>query len=173
MSERAMPPIIASPAKICRGGTMNTIVIATDGSQCALDAENLGLELAAAEGAEAIFVHVAPQMDVLPTLGFAPGAAIPHELTDDDRRALERGLRLAGECGVEARSELLRGQPVDEVVAYADSIDADLIVVGSRGHGGFTSALLGSVSRGILHEARRPVLIARGVRSRALATTAA
>jgi nucleotide-binding universal stress UspA family protein len=152
---------------------MNPIVIATDGSQCALDAENLGLEIAAAQNAEVVFVYVAPRMDVLPTLGVTGVASIPHELTDQDRTALERALRLASKWGVEARAELLRGNPVDEVIAYADAIDADLIVVGSRGHGGFASALLGSVSRGILHEARRPVLIARGVRSRALLATVA
>jgi nucleotide-binding universal stress UspA family protein len=40
-------------------------------------------------------------------------------------------------------------------------MNADLIVVGSRGHGAITSALLGSVSRGILAESRRPVMIVR------------
>jgi nucleotide-binding universal stress UspA family protein len=59
---------------------------------------------------------------------------------------------------------MLRGETADEIVAYADTIDADLIVVGSRGHGAIASALLGSVSRGVLHEARRPVLVVRGTR---------
>jgi nucleotide-binding universal stress UspA family protein len=57
---------------------------------------------------------------------------------------------------------VLCGDPVDEIVAYADTIDADVIVVGWRGHGALASALLGSVSRGVLHEAHRPVLVVRG-----------
>ena len=61
---------------------------------------------------------------------------------------------------------MLRGDPVDEIVAYADTVDADLIVVGSRGHGAVASALLGSVSRGVLREARRPVLVVRAAAAR-------
>jgi nucleotide-binding universal stress UspA family protein len=41
------------------------------------------------------------------------------------------------------------------------SMGADLLVVGSRGHGGFTEALLGSVSQACVHHARCPVVIVR------------
>jgi nucleotide-binding universal stress UspA family protein len=89
-------------------------------------------------------------------------AALPHEPTQHDRACLDDALRRAEELGVDAKTRLLAGQPADEIVAYADSIDADLVVVGSRGHGAVASALLGSVSRGVLHESRRPVLVVRG-----------
>jgi nucleotide-binding universal stress UspA family protein len=56
----------------------------------------------------------------------------------------------------------LIGDTVDEIVAYADNIDADLTVVGSRGRGPIASALFGSVSRGVLAESKRPVLVSRG-----------
>jgi len=141
--------------------TVKKILIATDGSPSAREAVAFGLELAAEQSAEAAVVHVAHAVDVLPTALFGIPGALPHSLTADDRVPLEEASMLAAEKGVSARTELLTGDPVDEIVAFADSIDADLIVVGSRGHGTVASAFLGSVSQGVLHETRRPVLIFR------------
>ncbi len=141
---------------------MKTILIATDGSEPGREATEFGLELAAEQNAEPVLVYVVPAMDVLPTGGFGMTAAVPHEVTEHDRDVLEEALGLAEARGLEAKTELLRGNAVDEIVACADAIDADLIVVGSRGHGTIANALLGSVSHGVLHEARRPVLIVRG-----------
>jgi len=154
---------------------MKKIVIATDGSGSALEAVELGLELAAEQQAEAVVVHVVSALDVVPTIGFGFGApgALPHEPTPHDRAPLEQAAELATERGVELTTELLAGDPVDEIVAYADSIDADLIVVGSRGHGALASAVLGSVSRGVLHEAQRPVLVARRAARRLIPAAAA
>src|SRR5262245_52971524 len=113
---------------------MDTIVIATDGSDPAREAVELGLELVAEQAALPIFVHVVPEIDVMPTSGF--GISIPpailHEPTDDDRAPLADALVLAAQHGIEAHTELLAGSPAMEIVAYADSVDADLIVVGSR-----------------------------------------
>jgi nucleotide-binding universal stress UspA family protein len=140
---------------------MNRILIAIDGSPSADEAIDFGLELAADQHATVTFVHVVPQVDVVPTSGFGFTAAVPHELTETDTELNDQARVRAEEAGVTALARLLRGDPVDEIVAYADTIDADLIVVGSRGHGTLASALLGSVSRGVLREARRPVLVVR------------
>jgi nucleotide-binding universal stress UspA family protein len=146
-------------------------VIATDGSPASHEAVELGLELAAEQGAEAVFVHVVSALDVSPWNGLGTIGAIPHQVSEADRAPLEEAARLAEEHGVEARTELLRGNPVDEIVACADSLDADLIVVGSRGHGAVASAVLGSVSRGVLGETRRPALGVRGAEARVEAPT--
>jgi nucleotide-binding universal stress UspA family protein len=144
---------------------MKRILIATDGSPSALQAVELGLELAAEQEAEAIFVHVAPSTEVLPVNGFAMGpVSVPHEVTEDDMKSLYDAVELAEERGLSSGSRLLVGEPAKQIVDYANSIDADLIVVGSRGHGAISSALLGSVSRGILHAAKRPVLVVRETR---------
>lgn len=142
--------------------TMKSILIATDGSPSAQEAVEFGLELAEEQEAQVVFVHVAPALDVVPSGGFGWAPSVPHEITEHDRKPLQEAAARAQERGIEARTTVLRGDPVDEIVAYADSIDADVIVVGSRGHGAIASALLGSVSRGVLHEAHRPVLVVRG-----------
>ena len=143
---------------------MKRILIATDGSAAAREAVELGLELAAEQEAAPTFVHVVPAVDVLPAASFGMTTARLHDVGDDDRAPLEEAVEIADEHGIYARARLLQGQPVDEIVAYADAIDADLIVIGSRGHGALLNALLGSVSRGVLQKARRPVLVVREAR---------
>jgi nucleotide-binding universal stress UspA family protein len=143
---------------------MKKILIAADGSDESRQAVDFGLELAEDQAARVVLVHVAPAVDVLPTSGFGMTGSVPHELSDYDWSPLTNARALAEERGIEVRTQMLRGEIVDEIVAYADTIDADVIVVGSRGHGALASALLGSVSRGVLREARRPVLIVRGTR---------
>ena len=145
---------------------MNRILIATDGSPSAQEAVDFGIELAADQGATATFVHAVPELDIVPMSGFGLTGAVQHKLAERDTELVDEARERAHEAGVTAYTALLRGDPVDEIVAYADAVDADLIVVGSRGHGAVASALLGSVSRGILREARRPVLVVRGAAAR-------
>ncbi len=144
---------------------MKKILIATDGSPSALQAVEFGLELAEEHQAEPIFVHVAPAADVLPVAGFAMAGpvSVPHELREADRSSLDEAYEIAEERGIEARTKLLAGDAAKQIVAYADEVDADLIVVGSRGLGRVSGALLGSVSRAVLRDAKRPVLITREV----------
>ena len=141
---------------------MNKILVATDGSESAAQAVEFGIELAVEHQAELILVHVVPALDVVPASGFGIGGAFPHEPSPKDRQLLEDAAVRAEEHDVVATTMLLVGDTVDEIVAYADSHDVDLIVVGSRGHGTISTALLGSVSRDILQESMRPVLVVRG-----------
>ena len=142
---------------------MKRVLIATDGSEAAKEAVKIGVELARDEGAEAIFVHVVTTADMVAMNGFGLMGYVPNDPTTWDEDILDDARTVAEGEGVPAGIALLRGDPVVEIAGHADAIDADIIVIGSRGHGAFASALLGSVSRGILGRSKRPVLVVRAV----------
>ncbi|HET6656967.1 MAG TPA: universal stress protein [Gaiellaceae bacterium] len=145
---------------------MKKILIATDGSPSAREAVGVGVELAAEHGAEITFVHVLPadEFIVAGRLGSLPKA---HRVDMDESELV---LRDAGDVAEDAdvpyTLERISGNTIDEIVAVADSLDAEMIVIGSRGHGPLTAKILGSVSQGVLAETRRPVLVVRGVNDR-------
>jgi len=61
---------------------------------------------------------------------------------------------------IPAKAEVLVGVSItDELLSYAESHDVDLIVMGSRGLGGFKKMLLGSVASGVSQHSKSPVLI--------------
>jgi nucleotide-binding universal stress UspA family protein len=64
--------------------------------------------------------------------------------------------------GVEIKTVLRQGIPVDEVHSVADEVNADLIVVGTHGRRGLARALLGSVAENVIRTSMRPVLAIRG-----------
>ena len=140
-----------------------TILVATDGSHSSQDAVRFAVELASEHESEVHFIHVVPTVDLAPPIGLGEvGVALPHEPTTRDFVLLEEARALARERGVAAKTALLGGSTAAEIVAYTDSREVDVIVVGSNGHGAIAGALLGSVSLGVLRASKRPVLIVRG-----------
>jgi len=143
-------------------GMMKRILVATDGSLSAIDAVSFAVEFAHHHQAELIFVHVVPSVEFVPPVALDDaGAALPHEPTAHDHALLREASAVAAENGVTATTVLLGGSTANEIVAHAKSCGADLIVIGSRGHGPVASALLGSVALGVLHAAKQPVLVVR------------
>jgi nucleotide-binding universal stress UspA family protein len=106
---------------------------------------------------------------VLPVSLFGTTASVEHAPTADDVAPLTAAAEIADEHSVRATTRLLSGDAADEIVACADSIRADLIVIGSRGLGALGRMILGSVSRAVLHETRVPVLVVREVEARVTA----
>lgn len=132
---------------------MDRILVAIDGSRGSTAAIEHGLDLARELGADVRFVAVLAR----PAPWLLPAEEPTREQTRLGR-ALSRALVTAAAAGVAASEELAEGPTVDEILRVADAYDVDLIVVGSRGHGGVRAAL-GSVSRGLVAKARRPVLV--------------
>jgi nucleotide-binding universal stress UspA family protein len=135
------------------------IVIAVDDSDGGRAAVESGIELARDAGAIATFVHVwhAPP-DIVGEPYYQ--RRLSGEL-GESRALVADAERRADEAGVTTESELIEGDPAEQVLEVARLRDADLVVVGSRGRGAVAGALLGSVSSEVVKEADRPVLVVK------------
>lgn len=140
-----------------------TIVVGTDGSTSGSYAVDKAVELAALSGAE---LHVVVALERLLGEDVAHmSATLPSEFRDgfDPHAArhetLAEAVAAARLAGVTAHGHDFREHPADAILDIADEVDADLIVVGSRGLGVTKRFFLGSVSTRLAHHAHRSVLI--------------
>jgi nucleotide-binding universal stress UspA family protein len=146
--------------------SMSTIVVGVDGSEGARKALRWSLDEARLREATLRVVHAWFPLPPAAPLGFAPPEAPAADEIAMLREAAEKLLE-------HELSEVVGDDPgipieptaVEDVAAQAlieAAKDADLLVVGSRGHGGFTGLLLGSVGQQVTHHAPCPVVIVRG-----------
>lgn len=138
---------------------MATIVVGTDGSKGSQASLSEGLELARRLDAKVLIVAVAAQVSEL--LGGSVYEQRLSERLDRARAALDAARTMAEEAGVEAEFEIFEGNAAEEIAMIAESRDADLVVVGTRGLGGITGSLLGSVSADLIRRSKRPVVVIR------------
>ena len=139
------------------------IVVGLDGSTSSLAALRWAVHQAELTGGTVDAV-VACRVPVLVTgFGFAPVAMSDcSDMEQVAKRALEEAINkiVGSEDGPLVRSLAVNGSPGPVLVNA--SVGADLLVLGSRGHGGFSGALLGSVGQHCVRHAHCPVVIIRG-----------
>jgi nucleotide-binding universal stress UspA family protein len=146
---------------------MKEFLVAIDGSEGSEAAIDEALDLAQDVGAHVTFAFVRKPPSSL--LGYPYyERLLSHELATA-RETLDSATDRAEDVGIESESEILEGDPVDEILSFADNRGADLIVMSSRGRGAFAGALLGSVSSGVVQHASVPVLVAKERSARHLA----
>ncbi len=147
-------------------GPFSTILVPTDGSDDALLAAQVAIDLARRTGAALHLAHVWHFVTYAGDPYFYTTALPDDYLTmyeETGRAILDREVeRITAAGGTVAETHLLEGRSADVLVDLARTLGADLIVVGSRGMGRLGRLVLGSVSDGIAHHAPCPVLVVRG-----------
>ncbi len=137
---------------------LKRILVPIDGSENSIRAAKSAISLAKTHNAEIIIVSV---------------IAVPSSIIGDEGvlAALEKDAdawigtveSYAKKEGVRTRREILRSSSsvVEPIIQHAQMEDVDLIVIGTRGMGGFKKLLIGSVSMGVTLHSNGPVLIIR------------
>ena len=146
------------------------ILLATDGSEEAELAALRAVELADATESELHVVHVGVVPSFLVsypgTLGY--DGKLYEQVQVRSRELLRKqSWRVKAAGGTVAGTHLRMGQVDLEIVALAEEIQADLIVMGCRGLGGVRRALMGSVSDSVVRHAHCPVLVVRAEKGQA------
>ena len=149
---------------------MATIVVGIDGSQGSQSALRFALEEARLRSATLRVVHafVLPLSDVAPDPFLLEFPSVPGPELEAIAQDLERGARsliddalerVVGGAAADVPVEriVVEGSPAATIIAEAEG--ADLLVVGSRGHGRVHDLLLGSVSQQCVSHAPCPVAI--------------
>jgi nucleotide-binding universal stress UspA family protein len=136
--------------------TAQRIVVGVDGSDASVEALRWALEQAAPTGAVVVAIHA--WHDVYGAAAPFAVAVNPQLYVDAAAAVLDRAIEQA----TGGRAELVEARVVHDgpAAAILDAArDADLVVVGSRGRGGFAGLLLGSVSQQVVHHAACPVVV--------------
>jgi nucleotide-binding universal stress UspA family protein len=168
------PVVVVRGDETVHAGPARPVVVGVDDSEAAARALDVAATLAAAAEAQ---LHVVV-VDDLPSAAIwaadpAPGAAFPvpatwpRDATAEARAATAAVARLLADRvrtahpGLAVVESVLDGPPGATIAEHARRVAAGLVVVGSRGRGGFRGMLLGSVSHRVVHDAPCPVMVIR------------
>jgi nucleotide-binding universal stress UspA family protein len=159
---------------------MKAILVPVDFSPAMECVLALARQVAQAFGAELHLVHVReiaalpvfpaatvgypgigmPEMGMVSGAPMALGGLVANDLPNEKRKSRLTLLQedLAG-SGLKVATHEPEGTVVSEILKVAEEISADLIVMGSHGHGSVYNLLVGSVTEGVLKAGQRPVLL--------------
>ena len=148
---------------------MKTIMLATDGSPAADEALEFATKLAQDAGAALHVVSVRPlgfhdpvgSADVAPDVRHIHGAETIAAQAAAEARA----------AGVDAYAHWFAGPEADTLCLEARQLGADLLVIGSRGHGEVAGRLLGSISRKVVAHSPVPVTVVKAAHAAVPAST--
>lgn len=143
------------------GLNIKRIVVGLDGSKQSAAALEWAIAFARTFSAEVVAVHAIPLLAYLVDFyGMAPPIQYDTGWAADMKRRFEQEWsQPLRDSGLPYQLVIKDGRPASVIAETAESVDADLVVVGRRGLGGVAEVLLGSVSHELSQHCKRPVLL--------------
>ena len=138
--------------------SMKKLLVAIDLSEPSKQVIECALALARSLDGSIELVHVREPFVYAIAGQYGPSPEQEQALVDWVEQSLEEASGEISRARIPCVTTSLYGAPAREIVAHADKVGADLIVVGTHGRGGITHAILGSVAERIVQKAKRPVL---------------
>ena len=135
------------------------IVVAVDGSSHGQAALEHVLVLAEKFDAVVWLVHVFPHTSDL--LGYDEYETLVAKRENEGQKILDKAGEQFQGTDLDVRTELIEGPEAEAILAVAETRQADLIVMGTRGFSSLQGLLLGSVSQKVIHHALCPVMVVR------------
>lgn len=140
---------------------MRRILVGVDGSPASHKAARLAADVAGRFGAGLTLAYVVPRLLLPPDAYGLTVAEVEAEHRSHADEVLRQARAALGEAGAAADASVLYGPPAEALVEAAAAAGADLVVVGSHGHGAVARVLLGSTTDRVVHLAGCPVLVVR------------
>ena len=141
------------------------LLLATDGSEEARQAAQAAAELSKDTGSELHVTYVLPSPRELRghhTYSRDVMRSVLEQAEGEARSFLEAQAQQVGESGGKvAETHLRAGEPDKEIVKLSEELGAGAIVIGSRGLGAVSRALMGTVSESVVRHAHCPVFVVR------------
>ena len=137
------------------------LLVAMDLSDVTQPIMDAVIRVANANQAKAWLLHVAePEPDFM---GYDAGPEVVRDQVArefrDEHRQIQRLAEELRQVGVDSKALLFQGSIVETILKQVERLEADLVVIGSHGHGAVFDLLVGSVCNGVLKQARVPVLV--------------
>ena len=149
----------------CGSLKFDNIVLASDGSPCAQRAARVAVELARTLATSLTVLNVYEDLSSVSMPGDEDSplstAGMEHYAKQWLDYVAQPVDKFAKEAGVICSYIQERGHPDGAIVNFTNKHDVDLVVIGSRGLGGYARMVIGSVSNRVVHHANCPVLIVR------------
>lgn len=135
------------------------IVVGYDGSEYSKKALDIGLIMAQKMGSSLVVVTVLSAPEFSATID-----EIDESFNHAEKKVQPQLDELKKMClaqGVEIETAILKGHPAESIVKFASQRKADLIIMGTRGIGGFKSLVIGSVAQKVVSYSKVPVMVVK------------